>query len=437
MNKYLTVRSHLLHCALALFIIAVAQTAHAQPSFGQQWQKTATPLFSIVGMPGSWNGAPVAAYDVIGHVMHDGAQYKSYVGGSDGSGFASGLWTSETLESGWIAYPGNPVLSRGAEGSWDEASVANPVVILDGGTYKMWYAGTDNAGVTRIGYATSADGRAWEKSENNPVLDVSSNGWDSFHLHTPYIVKDGETYRMWYAGHDGGGGTWGIGYATSPDGVSWTRASNDPVIVPEEGWEFTAIHTPVVLVEDGKFLMWYGGQEGVFGSGGIVQTGFAASEDGTNWVKDENNPVLKVGGLNAKDEYVALALGVFKIDAGTYKMVYGANSPTYLGSMTATLSIPTAVEDLGGIAADFALAQNYPNPFNPQTNIRFTLAKPGQVSLKVFNLLGEEVATLADEHRMQGQYQVSWTPDGLQSGMYIYRLTAGDFVAARTMLYLK
>ncbi len=431
------VKSVTLHVTLTLFLSVIVQTASAQPGFGQEWQKTGVPLFSIIGMPGSWNGTALPAYDIIGHVMYDGTEYKSFVGGTDGSSFSAGLWTSTALESGWVAHPSNPILSNGPEGSWDEFSVANPMVLKDGGTYKMWYTGYDNANLARIGYASSTDGLVWEKSENNPVLDVSTNGWDTFHLHTPYVVKDGETYRMWYAGHDGGGGTWGIGYATSPDGMTWTRPSSEPVLVPEETWEFTSVHTPVVLVEEGKFLMWYGGQSGNLGTGGIVQTGFATSEDGMDWVKDEHNPVLKVGGLNANDEYVALALGVFKINATTYKMIYGANSSTFLGSMSATLAIPTAVEELSGSSTDFLLAQNYPNPFNPQTNIRFALPAPGQVSLKVFNLLGEEITTLVDEHRMQGQYNVSWLPDGLQSGLYVYRLQAGDFVSARTMLYLK
>lgn len=437
MDTISTVKTFARHVALAMLLFALVRTASAQPGFGQEWQKTEVPLFSIVGMPGSWNGAPVPAYDIIGHVMHDGTEYKSFIGGSDGTGFSTGLWTSETLESGWTANPGNPILSNGPEGSWDEYSVANPMVLKDGGTYKMWYTGYDNENLARIGYATSSDGTVWEKFENNPVLDVSTDDWDSFHLHTPYIVKDGETYRMWYAGHDGSGGTWGIGYATSTDGVNWERPSMDPVLVPEENWEFTAVHTPVVMVEQGKFLMWYGGQDGNLGTGGIVQTGFAASEDGVHWVKDEQNPVLKVGGPNTSDEYVALALGIFKVDATTYKMVYGANSSTFLGSMLATLAMPTAVEEVGASSADFSLAQNFPNPFNPQTTIRFTLPVAGRVSLKVFNLLGEEVATLVDEHRIQGQYDVSWTPEGLHSGMYVCRLTAGDFVSTRTMLYLK
>lgn len=425
------------HLALVLALTLLTPSLYGQPGFGQEWQKSATPLFGIVGAPGSWNGSPVAAYDVVGHVMHDGTQYRAFVGGYDGSRFTIGLWTSSALASGWSAHAGNPVLSVGAAGSWDESGLGNPTVIFDEGTYKMWYAGYDANTVYRIGYATSADGMTWEKFDGNPVFDVAAGGWDSYHLHTPFVVKDGDTYRMWYAGHDDSGSDWGIGYATSPDGINWTRASTEPVLMPEESWEFASIHTPTVVIDQGKYLMWYGGQDADFNNGGIVQTGFATSTDGLDWVKDTQNPILKAGAPGARDEIVALGLGVFKTDASTYSMVYGGFSPTFFGGMLATLSTTTAVEEIHGIPKDFALEQNFPNPFNPQTRIRFSLPEAGTVSLKVYNLLGEVVTTLVEETRGQGTHEVSWTPSGLAGGVYFYRLTSGTFEETRMLHLLK
>lgn len=437
MHRQTVPTSRVQRLALVFSLCLLAQPLQGQPGFGQDWQKTNTPLFGIIGMPGSWNGTPLAAYDVIGHVMHDGVQYRSYVGGSDGSRFSIGLWSTATLETGWAAHPGNPVLASGAPGTWDEAGVANPTVILDEGTYKMWYSGYDANLILRIGHATSADGVVWEKFENNPVFDVTENGWDGYHLHTPYVVRDGDTYRMWYAGHDQSGGDWGIGYATSPDGIQWTRASSDPILVPEESWEFMSIHTPIVLQEQGKFLMWYGGQDADFSNGGIVQTGFATSSDGVTWDKDPQNPILKIGGPNSRDELVALGLGVFKTDASTYSMVYGGISPTYFGGMLATLSTTTTVKEIDNRAAGFTLEQNYPNPFNPATHIRFTLPEARTVRLEVYNSLGETVATLVDERRGQGTHEVTWTPGDLPGGLYLYRLTAGSLHSTRTLLLLK
>jgi hypothetical protein len=89
------------------------------------------------------------------------------------------------------------------------------------------------------------------------------------------------------------------------------------------------------------------------------------------------------------------------------------------------------------IPQHYRLSQNFPNPFNAATTIRYTLPAPGQVTLKVFNLLGEEVATLVDESKLVGEYEFRWVPDGLPSGIYIYRLQAGAFVNAKKLILLK
>jgi len=85
----------------------------------------------------------------------------------------------------------------------------------------------------------------------------------------------------------------------------------------------------------------------------------------------------------------------------------------------------------------FALAQNYPNPFNPTTTIHFELPRTSIVSLKVFNILGQEVATLVTGEKSAGIYDVQYNASNLSSGMYVYRLQAGDFVAMKTLLLIK
>lgn len=82
------------------------------------------------------------------------------------------------------------------------------------------------------------------------------------------------------------------------------------------------------------------------------------------------------------------------------------------------------------------LAQNFPNPFNPATRIRFTLAQPGRASLKIFDVLGREVATLVDEMKSAGEHAVQWTPENLPAGVYIYRLQASDVVESKKLIYL-
>lgn len=83
------------------------------------------------------------------------------------------------------------------------------------------------------------------------------------------------------------------------------------------------------------------------------------------------------------------------------------------------------------------LFQNYPNPFNPITNIKFALQNSAKVNLSVYNLLGEKVVTLIDEFRDAGFYETQFDAGSLSTGVYVYRLTAGDFVQTKKMTLMK
>lgn len=97
----------------------------------------------------------------------------------------------------------------------------------------------------------------------------------------------------------------------------------------------------------------------------------------------------------------------------------------------------TSNEELLYETDGFKLSQNYPNPFNPTTNIEFVLPQASQVSLKVYNMLGQQVAVLVNNRMGAGSQTIQFDASGLASGMYIYRLQAGDFTQTRKMLLLK
>lgn len=89
------------------------------------------------------------------------------------------------------------------------------------------------------------------------------------------------------------------------------------------------------------------------------------------------------------------------------------------------------------IPIEYDLSQNYPNPFNPTTKIKFSIKETSDVSLKVFNLLGEEVASLVNEVKSPGVYSVDFSAQDLSSGVYLYQIKAGSFISSRKMILLK
>jgi glucose/arabinose dehydrogenase len=91
------------------------------------------------------------------------------------------------------------------------------------------------------------------------------------------------------------------------------------------------------------------------------------------------------------------------------------------------VAVPTAL----------TLAQNYPNPFNPSTTIRFTVPAEGRVRLRVFNLIGMEIATLMDERKAAGTYDVTFRAETLPSGVYLYQLSAGQALQTRRMILIR
>jgi hypothetical protein len=88
------------------------------------------------------------------------------------------------------------------------------------------------------------------------------------------------------------------------------------------------------------------------------------------------------------------------------------------------------------LPASTSLLQNFPNPFNPSTTFSYKLATRGVVSLKVYDILGQEITTLVNAERSPGEYSLQWTPHRLSGGTYFYRLQAGDYSESRKLIIL-
>ncbi|NOY61343.1 MAG: T9SS type A sorting domain-containing protein [Calditrichaeota bacterium] len=142
------------------------------------------------------------------------------------------------------------------------------------------------------------------------------------------------------------------------------------------------------------------------------------------------------GSAVVSDSVHQLSGAVGQIFIGTTaNALYKSNS----GFLYHTAKIVTKVEDIRPIAIpkEFHLDQNYPNPFNPSTTIRFGLPQKSDVNLKIFDLLGREVATLIDKTMSAGEYKVIFEAEGLPTGVYFYCIRASGFSRVKKLTLVK
>ena len=157
---------------------------------------------------------------------------------------------------------------------------------------------------------------------------------------------------------------------------------------------------------------------------------YLSTNFGTNWK-------LKNNGLGSQNSVLSLATTAQYIFAGTDSSVWRREYAEIIDVKKISEMVPSA----------YSLSQNYPNPFNPNTKIKFNIASAlssphalsGEhfVSLKVYNLLGQEITTLINEKIKPGEYEVTFDGSNLPGGVYFYKLTAGDFSETKKMLMIK
>jgi subtilisin family serine protease/predicted GH43/DUF377 family glycosyl hydrolase len=328
----------------------------------------------------------------------------------------------------------DPVLSPGPQGAWDSRVAGMSSVVIEDNLYHMWYTGVSDSAHFDIGYASSSDGINWAKYEDNPVLERGPEGsWDETRAYLPCVIFDNSIFKMWYAGTEGnpitGENFQGrIGYATSPDGIIWTK-KNTPVLEPQrsfpEEFDYWSLLSPGVIFEGDKYQMWYAGT-----NNGKYNIGIARSLNGIRWYRSDNNPVLNVGSADEWDYPLVQNPTTILIDS-TYHMWYSAGqlfgwqigyARSEWGDILGEINSHNSVD----IPNNFTLSQNYPNPFNPVTIIEFQIPNPKFVNLSIYNLLGQKVATLVNEQKMAGYHQVKWDGMGFASGVYFYRIEVGD-----------
>ncbi len=254
------------------------QVGLAASNDGASWVKDAGNPVLGVGDPGDWDDV----YRGQAALLAEGGLYKMWFSGGSSTVWQTGYATS-TNGVDWEVYDSNPVLAAGGGGAWDEGEADGPTIINDSGTYKMWYHGCNgDYSQCAIGYATSADGIAWTKHPGNPVLTGTVGAWDEDFVFWPQVIKNGATYEMWY--HANGQ----FGYATSSDGIAWTKYAGNPVMT--EGFDGGGLRGLSIWLEGGLYQMWFGNV-----AGPVRTIGYAESANGITWTQPVSNPVLTPG----------------------------------------------------------------------------------------------------------------------------------------------
>jgi len=394
---------------------------------------------------------------------------------------------SETVQSQWVssyggfvaaealATSGNTIVTAthnngmyattDAGANWVAASTGLPVASI---TYKLAYHGGDVIAVADGNwgmYRSTNNGTSWTQSgftgiwltsifidgsnlfvgtNGNGVYLSTDNGTNWTQVNSGFGTQIG-IWTFAKIGNNlfaGGGSSMGNGvFMTTDNGANWTRPANNGINA----------QSMVTLSAIGNNLF-----AGTFSNGMLLST-----DNGENWTAINSGltnmairSAIVVGnnlfvGTNGGGVYLTTDNGTSWTTQNTglgYLFVYAlsiCDSKLFAGGIgvwSRPLSdMITSVEEIKGtnLPAEFSLQQNYPNPFNPTTNIGFQITNYGFVSLKIFDVLGKEIATLVNENLSAGKFSVDWNAENVSSGLYFYKLSTEKYSETKRMILMK
>jgi hypothetical protein len=303
-----------------------------------------------------------------------------------------GSWTAvnngiTTLRVDAIAVIGTTILAGTNEGggafrstnngtSWTPSGLSGLGVFSFAVNGSNLFAGT-NTGI----FLSTNNGVSWTQTSPPPVWVRS-------------IVISGTKI---FAAGDGGGA-----YLSTNNGANWTLINSG---LPN-------VQVAVLAVSGTNLFAGINGQYGVY----------LSTNNGTTWIA--RNEGFSGGAPNT---LAFVIVNNYYLYAGTSSQVWRRPLSEFIGIKQISEIIPSA----------YSLSQNYPNPFNPETNIKFAIPKNEFVKITVFDMLGKELETLVNEQLAPGTYETNWNASNYPSGVYFYKLSAGDFSETRKMLLLK
>lgn len=287
-------------------------------------------------------------------------------------------------------------------------------------------------------YRSTDNGESWEETvdgltyygfnelyipRTGPIKDflfVSVNELSSY----SYIYRSSDYGNSWEQMNISNGSRWAYAFVSTSDGTIYSglwetapHSSNGSVIESENfgyDWSWAGVSKNVTeLILDFNENI-YAGTDGI-GSQGILRK-----------LKDSKNWDLFNSGLGWYSS--------FQLAVNSNGILFASSEAGIYRTIESTTAIN---ENEEVIPSEFALYQNYPNPFNPSTKIQYQIPKGGIVTIKVYNLLGSEVATLVDEEKVAGNYEVTFDSSELTSGVYFYSLQSGVFIDTKKMILIK
>lgn len=226
-------------------------------------------------------------------------------------------------------------------------------------------------------------------------------------------------------------------YKADTVALRWREA--DTVIVSESG-VVSGININLIARPDTGFAKINGKVRTILGEpvGGALVLAFDLNGNITGYTISESDGSYSLENLTAGDYTLIVESTEYEntADNNAVTVNYGSNSITSKDLYLSPAST-TGVGNQTTTPSTYSLMQNYPNPFNPKTNIRFTIPEKTQVKLEVYNLIGQKVTTLINSELNAGQYDIEFNGSELSSGIYLYRIHAGNFTSVKKMLLLK
>ena len=224
------------------------------------------------------------------------------------------------------------------------------------------------------------------------------------------------------------------------DGHGYSRDVANSLVVDKSGNVYIAGTSGTIKYSADGTQQWIGTYGGIDMAIDTIGNVYVTSSDSTGIVTVRYNSsgnaewIARYSTIDSSSTYPE---GIEIDDVGNVYVV-GKSRRQYANTLIKYVQITTSVnKDESRIPSSFSLLQNYPNPFNPATVISFELPVTSNVSLKIYDLLGREVADLVNEIRSAGSYKAQWNAANMPSGVYFYRLQAGEYVETKKLVLMK